>query len=77
MWESGKDECVRTDTETETAYWWGSEFTRMGGYDFPGQITASDGSEGNRSMGSGFIDLGNSAETGSIRVYDINLDMLI
>ncbi len=40
----------------------------MGGYDFPGQIVASDGSEGNWSMGAGFIVLGNSVTTGSIRV---------
>ncbi len=40
----------------------------MGGYDFPGQIAASDGSEGNWSMGTGVIVLGNSATTGSIRV---------
>jgi ribonuclease HI len=33
-----------------------------------GQITASDESEGNGSMGSGFIVQGNSAATGSIRV---------
>ena len=47
MWESGKDECARTDAGPEAAYWWGTEFSRMGGYDFPGQIAASDGSEGN------------------------------
>jgi hypothetical protein len=35
----------------------------MGGYDFPGQITSSDGSEGNGSMGEGFIVLGNSVVT--------------
>ncbi len=40
----------------------------MGGYDFPGQITTSDGSESNGTVGSGFIVLGNSAATGSIRV---------
>ena len=40
----------------------------MGGYDFPGQIAGSDGSEGNGVMGAGFIVLGNSAATGSIRV---------
>jgi ribonuclease HI len=40
----------------------------MGGYDFPGQIAASDGSESNGAMGAGFIVLGNSAATGSIRV---------
>ncbi len=40
----------------------------MGGYDFPGQIAGSHGSEVNGAMGSGFIVLGNSAVTGSIRV---------
>jgi hypothetical protein len=63
-----KDECVRTDAGPEAAYWRGTEFSRMGGYDFPGQIAASDGSEGNGAMGAGFIVLGNSAATGSIRV---------
>jgi ribonuclease HI len=46
----------------------GTEFSRIGGYDFPGQIAASDGSEGNGVMGAGFIVLGNSEATGSIRV---------
>jgi hypothetical protein len=68
MWESGKDECARTDAGPEAGYWRGTEFSRMGGYDFPGQIAASDGSEGNWAMGAGFIVLGNSAATGSIRV---------
>jgi hypothetical protein len=68
MWESGKDECVRTDAGPEAAYWWGTEFSRMGGYDFQGQIAASDGSEGNGTMGAGFIVLGISPATGSIRV---------
>ena len=68
MWESGKYECVRTEAGPEAAYWRGTEFSRMGGYDFPGQIAATDGSEGNGVMGAGFIVLGNSAETGSIRV---------
>ena len=40
----------------------------MGGYDFPGQIATIVGSEGNGSMGSGFIVLENSESTGSIRV---------
>ncbi len=40
----------------------------MGGYDFPGQIAAIDGSEGNGSMGTDFIVLEISEETGSIRV---------
>ncbi len=40
----------------------------MGGYDFPGQIAARDGSESNGDMGAGFIVLGNSVSTGSIRV---------
>ena len=40
----------------------------MGDYDFPGQIAASDGSEGNGTMGAGFIVLGNSVGTGSVRV---------
>ena len=40
----------------------------MGGYDFPGQIAASDGPEGNGSMGAGFIVLENPKATGSIRV---------
>jgi ribonuclease HI len=68
MRESGKDECIRTDAGPEAAYWRGTEFNRMGGYDFPGQIAASDGSEGNGAMGAGFVVLGNSAVTGSIRV---------
>ena len=68
MWELGKDECVRTDAGPEAAYWRGTEFSRMGGYDFPGQIAASDGSESNGAMGAGFIVLGNSVATGSIRV---------
>jgi hypothetical protein len=41
----------------------------MGGYDFPGQIAASDGSEGNGAMGAGFIVLENPTATGFIRVY--------
>jgi hypothetical protein len=40
----------------------------MGAYDFTGQISASDGSEGNGALGAGFIVLGNSAVTGSIQV---------
>jgi hypothetical protein len=52
----------------ETTYWWGTEFSRMGGYNFPGQIAASDGSEGNGSMGAGFIVLKKPKATGSIRV---------
>ncbi len=40
----------------------------MGGYDFPGQIAASDGSKGNGAMGSGFIVMGNPGATGSVRV---------
>jgi hypothetical protein len=68
MWELGKDECVHTDAGPETAYWWGTEFSRMGGYDFPGQISTRDGSESNGTMGAVFIVLGNSATTGSIRV---------
>jgi hypothetical protein len=63
-----KDESVRTDTGPETAYWWGTEFNIMGGYDFPGLIEASDVSEINGTMGSGFIVLRNSVVTGSIRV---------
>jgi hypothetical protein len=68
MWELGKDESVRTDAGPESAYWRGTEFSRMGGYDFPGQIATSDGSESNGSMGAGFIVLRNSTATGSIRV---------
>jgi ribonuclease HI len=68
MWESGKDECIQTDAGPEATYCRGTEFIRMGGYDFPGQIAASDGSEDNGTMGTGFIVLGNSATTGSIRV---------
>jgi hypothetical protein len=41
---------------------------RMGGYDFPGQQEVSDGSESNGAMGAGFIVLGNSVVTESIRV---------
>ena len=40
----------------------------MGGYNFPGQIAASDGSEGNGSMDTVFIVLKNPKATGSIRV---------
>jgi hypothetical protein len=40
----------------------------MGGYNFPGQIAVSDGSEDNGAMGAGFIVLGNLRATGSIRV---------
>ena len=40
----------------------------MGGYNFPGQIAASDGSEVNGSMDAGFIVLKNPKATGSIRV---------
>jgi hypothetical protein len=68
MWELGKDECVLTDAGPETTYCRETEFSRMGGYDFPGQITTSDGSESNEAMGAGFIVLGNSTATGSIRV---------
>jgi hypothetical protein len=68
MWDSGKDECIRTDVGQEVEYCRGTEFSRMGGYHFPGEIVANDGSEGNRVMGAGFIVLGNSAPTGSIRV---------
>jgi hypothetical protein len=57
---------VRTDTGPEASYCWGTEFSRMGGYDSPGQIGTSDGSEVNGSMGAGFIVLGNSVVTGSI-----------
>ena len=68
MWESGKDECVRTSAGPEAAYWRGTEFSRMGGYDFPGQIAERDGSEVNGSMGAVFIVLENPKATGSIRV---------
>ena len=68
MWESGKDECVHTSEGPETAYRRGTEFSRMGCYDFPGQIAGHDGSEGNWSMGAGVIVLENSTSTGSIRV---------
>jgi hypothetical protein len=67
MWELGKDECVRIDPGPETAYCRGTEFSRMGGYDFPGQIVSSDGSKSNGTMRMGFIVLGNSVATGSIR----------
>jgi hypothetical protein len=40
----------------------------MGGYDFPGQIEVSDGSEDYGVIGTDFITLGNSVSTGSIRV---------
>ena len=66
MWESGKDECVHTIDGPEVTYWRGTEFTRMGDYDFPGQITGSDGSEGNGVMGSGFIVLENPTSTGQV-----------
>ncbi len=68
MCESGKDECVRVSGGPETTYWRGTEFSRMGDYNFPGQIAASDGSEGNGSMGVGFIVLKNPKATGSVRV---------
>jgi hypothetical protein len=68
MCESGKDEYVRASAGPETAYCRGTEFSRMGGYNFPGQIAGSDGSEGNGSMGAGFIVLKNPKTTGSIRV---------
>jgi hypothetical protein len=68
MWESGKDECVRTSAGPEAAYWRGTEFSRMGGHDFPGQIAESDGSEGNGSMGVAFTVLENPKAAGSIRV---------
>ena len=68
MGESGKDECIRTGVGPEAAYWLGTEFSRMGGYDFPGQIAASDGSEGQGTMGAGFIVMGNPGATGSVRV---------
>ena len=60
MCESGKDECVRTSAGSKTAYWRGTEFSRIGGYDFPGQITSSDGSEGNGSNGTGLYRTGES-----------------
>ena len=63
-----KDECARASAGPETAYWRGTEFSRMGGYNFPGQIAARDGSEDNGSMGVGFIVLKNPKATGSIRV---------
>ena len=40
-----------TSAGPEAAYWRGTEFSRRDSYDFPGQITASDASEGNGSMG--------------------------
>jgi hypothetical protein len=49
--QSGNDECVHTDTGPETTYCRGTEFNSMGGYDFPGQIATSDGSEGHGVMG--------------------------
>jgi hypothetical protein len=68
MGGSGKDDCTHTNTGPVTTHLWGTEFSRMGGYNFPGQISASDGSEGNGDMGEGFIMLGNPGATGSIRV---------
>ena len=65
MCGSVKDECVRTSAGPEAAYCRGTEFSRMGGYDLPGQIAASHGSEGNGSMGAGFIVLENPKATGS------------
>jgi hypothetical protein len=64
LWESGNDNGVRTDPGPETTYWRGTEFSRMGGYD----LASNDGSEGHGTMGAGFIVLGNSVSTGSIRV---------
>ncbi len=64
----GIDECVHTDEGREAAYSRGTTFSKMGGYDFPGQIAGSDGSEGNGTMGTGFIVLWKSVSTGSIRV---------
>ena len=64
----GIDECVHTDAGRETSYSRGTAFSKMCGYDFPGQIAGSDGSEGNGTMGAGFIVLGKSVATGSIRV---------
>ena len=64
MCESKKDECVRTSVGPEATYWWGTEFSRMGGYDFPGQIATIVGSEGNGSMGEDFIVLENPKATG-------------
>jgi hypothetical protein len=66
--ESGKDECIRAEVGPEAAYCRGTEFSRMGGYDFPGQIAASDGSEGKGAMGAAFIVMGNPGATGSARV---------
>ena len=40
----------------------------MGGYDFPGQITTIDGSEGIGTMGTDFIVLDNPTVRGSVRV---------
>ena len=40
----------------------------MGGYDFPGQIASSDGSECNGSMGAGFIVLENPKTTDNLVV---------
>ena len=68
MWESGKDECVRTSSGSETSYCGGTKFIRMGGYDFPGQIASSDGSEVNGSMGVDFIVLGGN--DGPVRSSD-------
>ncbi len=40
----------------------------MGGYEFSGQIAASDGSEGNGALRAGFIMLDKPTVAGSIRV---------
>jgi hypothetical protein len=68
MGGSGKDDYVHTNAGPKSAYCRGTEFSIMGGYNFPGQIEASDGSEGNGYMGAVFIVLGNPVATGSIRV---------
>lgn len=44
----------------------------MGGYEFPGQIVASDGSEGNGALRAGFIILDKPTVAGSIRVSRVH-----
>jgi len=54
----GKDKCQVRLTGIERKYWMGTEIGRLGGYSFPGTVTAGDRSnKKEEKMGAGYINL--------------------
>ena len=53
--EATKDECRVQLDGLEREWWSGTELGLLRAYQFPGHVTASDGSVGTGSMGAGFV----------------------